>query len=101
MINLELAEKQGLTEEDISAIKAAYQILFGVLEHPEKYDNPVSLIEEIEYTLQDMWKFEKDRTKHSYWYKIKGCTCPVLDNKDRWGVDQRVISVDCKWHRDN
>ena len=45
-----------------------------------------------------MWGFDRDSTKHTWWNKIDGCTCPVLDNKDLLGTRYRIYSESCKWH---
>jgi len=65
---------------------------------PKEYPNYIQKVETIEYALQEAWKFDRDATKHSWWYKIPHCQCPDLDNRERWGVAQRVINKECPVH---
>lgn len=89
--------RQGVSPEAINAIRQLNLKLGDVKSYPEMYENPVQLIEDTEYQLQDLWNFDRDRDKHSHWYLISGCTCPKMDNKDRHGYG-RVINKDCPWH---
>lgn len=51
-----------------------------------------------EYSIQKAWGFPLDSSYHKYWYRIKGCLCPVMDNDDRMGVPSRVINSTCPYH---
>ncbi len=55
-------------------------------------------VEEYEFKLQKNWNFEQDRTKHTHWYRIPGCTCAKMDQEDLWGTEQRWINQDCPFH---
>jgi len=49
-------------------------------------------MEQIEYQLQEAWGFEKDRTLHTWWYKVPSCKCGLtLPLK-------RIISSLCPIH---
>jgi hypothetical protein len=96
--NLKLAEKQGLTEEEVVEIGILHVKLDSVTRNPYDHDDPVKLIEEIEFNLQRLWKFPQDKNFHRYWYAISGCTCPKSDNNERVGTKYKVINNGCKWH---
>lgn len=98
IVNMALAEKQGLTEADHEKLQALYNALDDLLTQPENYENPVDLIEQIEFKLQKVWKFPQDARYHTHWVKIKGCTCPKMDNKNYFGSDICLINQKCKWH---
>lgn len=98
MLNKQLLEKQGIDEEGEKLILSLHEQLQDVLHRPKAYENPVDLIEDLEYCLQNAWKFGRDRDKHSWWMEIKGCTCPRMENLDRCGTTYRVISGNCPWH---
>ena len=58
----------------------------------------VKQIENIEFEMQKEWKFTQDAKFHVWWNRVSKCTCPRLDNADRWGTGQRVISSNCPLH---
>lgn len=97
-LNNSLLIQQGVTEEQEKRLVALHNELHTVLENPFIYDDPVKLVEEIEYDLQENWNFNLDKNKHSHWYRLKGCTCPKLDNKSYWGTKYRITDPDCMWH---
>jgi hypothetical protein len=97
-VNLVLAEQQGLDDADHEKLQALYNALDDLLTNPENYDNPVNLIEQVEFKLQKVWKFPQDARYHTHWVKIKGCTCPKLDNKNYFGSNICLINQMCPWH---
>lgn len=97
VLNKELLKSQGV-EDRVDTLTSLHKILDTVLKNPEDFLDPVAAIEEIEFTLQSVWKFSEDRNYHSHWLRIKGCTCPVLDNKLLMGTPHRIISDACPWH---
>ncbi len=97
-VNEKFADKQGISEENRNLLEELYILLEDILFHPEQYDNPVERIEDIEFRMQYLWKFEKDPTRHRYWLDIKGCECPKIDNYERIGTPYRIIVTSCPWH---
>lgn len=91
--------RQGVSVKALQAIREINSKLDDVKSYPDMYEDPVQLIEDTEYQLQDLWNFDRDRDKHSHWYLIAGCECPKMDNRDRQGFG-RVINKNCKWHGD-
>lgn len=88
---------EAMTSQEQDAIRALHAVLAQAKDHPEHYTDPVQVIEDIEFTLQGLWKFDRDVNYHTHWIDIKGCTCPKMDNRDHWGTG-RITSSDCKWH---
>jgi hypothetical protein len=50
----------------------------------------------MEYTMQGIWGFSRDRSYHTHWKELKGCTCPKLDNA--MGMPYRITTVSCPHH---
>ena len=89
-----------MNEEERHALKQLHVLLDTTVENPRalKYD-PVQFIEDIEYTLQGIWGFSRDRNYHIHWLRLKGCTCPQEENSFLFGSPDRAISSDCPWHK--
>jgi len=87
-----------MSETNRSAIKILHMQLREIKENPEDFDYPVQLIEDIEYTLQGIWGFTRNKDYHSHWMEIKGCTCPKMDNRDPFYFGRRIVFEDCPWH---
>lgn len=107
MINMELLEKQGMlhNKTKIEEIMLDIKEVFGFLEYVintnyyhDFLKRMVSDIEKWEFELQELWGFKRDATRHRYWYRVPGCTCPIMDNDDRLGVNERVINSICPYH---
>jgi hypothetical protein len=98
MVNEKLAKILKISDENRVIINNTHSLLFNIVDNPEKYDNVVNLVETLEYSLQELWGFEKTSSKHAWWNKLKGCSCPKLDNDDLIGTGLRVYSEDCMWH---
>ncbi|WOZ57459.1 hypothetical protein [Pseudomonas phage vB_PseuGesM_254] len=96
--NYAYAKSRGISDDDILLMEKEYAELDALLSRPDDFENPVLKIENIEFRLQELWKFGKDKDKHSYWMQIDGCTCPIEDNLERFGAGYRVYSNSCKWH---
>lgn len=87
-----------LTTAEQEAVKAVHLLLREIKESPERYSDPVQAIEDFEFALQAVWKFERDVSYHTHWLDIKGCTCPKMDNKDPMFFGRRIITGGCPWH---
>ena len=106
-LNPSLVLKQKLTQEDIDEIKRLHVIrleLFDYMRKPEVARDRdllrhcVQGMEDIEFCMQMAWKFDKDRSKHTWWYQVPNCECPMIDNHDLFGIDRRIINQDCPCH---
>jgi len=105
LINLEFAKKQNLNEEDIQKLNILYKQLECIFDKAEKSNEENELaalsmeLESLEYELQRTWKLDPDISRHSYWFRIPKCTCPKMDNADRWGTDTRIFDSQCIVHK--
>jgi len=52
----------------------------------------------VEFALQDFWGFERNINFHHYSFRMKGCTCPQMDNEERIGTGQMIHNGDCIYH---
>jgi hypothetical protein len=112
MLNPKLVEKQELTDADIQVIIDAHNERLHLFHRLEKVD-PETLegraelragaarLEELEFKMQEGWKFPQSRDHHTWWYQIPHCRCPRLDNRDNFGTGQRFVARDCPVHRHN
>ena len=107
--NKELLEKQKVTNDQrnnlislYARLRKEFDIAQELLDKDELDASNANIIKEeiqsIEYQMQDNWNFNRDKFKHKYWYRVPGCTCPKLDNEDRWGTIYQVTSKDCPFH---
>ncbi len=97
-LNKALLLKQGVTAADEAELELLYEKLSHVIAYPEEYEDPVAYIEELELSMQKLWKFPQDRNYHRYWKYIKGCRCPRQDNEDPMYFGRRIVVSDCSWH---
>lgn len=100
-INMKLAEARGLDENTITAIESVHSLLVSVLNHPEKFDKPsevVEVVESVEFTLQLLWGFPTNRNYHKWWNRVKGCSCPRMDNDDMIGSEYKIYNSGCPYH---
>ena len=54
-------------------------------------------MENLEFELQKNWNFPQDKLFHTWWNKFSGCTCPKMDNAERFGFE-KIIVTDCPFH---
>lgn len=102
LFNIDFARDRGLEEWELQAMQAIYLYLHKILARPlemcQTRKDAVQQIEAFETTLQLFWKFDLDTRHHSYWYRVKGCVCPELDNSDPVYFGRRIINGHCKFH---
>ena len=96
--NEDLMKLKNIAPEYQQVLKDTYHLLSMVLNRPDLYENPVEYIEALEYTLQVLWGFPPDSKHHTYWLKIRGCTCAYHDNMELIGTGHRWYSTECPWH---
>lgn len=58
------------------------------------------IITQIEFDLQSLWGFPQDAKWHKFW-KLPKCTCPKMDNDDRYPTGYYVINASCPIHNPN
>lgn len=58
-----------------------------------------ALLEELEFEMQNVWGFEQDAKKHTWWLRCEYCTCPKMDNTDpAFYGGGKIISENCPVH---
>lgn len=98
MSNVNIKEAfEKLNKKELETIRCIHGMLDDIKINPERYENPVQLIEDLEYALQGLWKFPRDANYHTHFLGIKGCLCPIMENQDRFGFG-RVTNGGCPWH---
>lgn len=56
-------------------------------------------LENLEFLMQDVWGFERDANKHTWWLRPKSCTCPKIDNLDpAYYGNGKIIVSSCPLH---
>lgn len=103
ILNETLLDRQDAWD-NLDKIKKAHHKRIDLFEKAKNSSNYKELqqlpkdLEKIEFELQEAWKFPRDATKHTWWYKIPQCTCPKMDNADPIYAGRRIISGDCPVH---
>ncbi len=102
MINIKLARKQKLSDETIAEIELTQQELVD-LTSTALVDIPSipaynKQVEELEFKLQRLWRFELDSTKHTYKFTQPLCKCGTIDNYELFGIDKFIVSELCPLH---
>lgn len=101
MLNKRLLDQQ-ICWTNLEAIKEKHVERIHLHKTMEKETDPdlLKLYDElytlIEYELQDLWRFNRDKLYHMIW-KRPHCTCPVLDNHDAY-PHLRYINKGCILH---
>lgn len=102
ILNPHLTEKQELSSKDIDTLMELHNEMQVLKDTPlsEIDDIPeyVAQVENLEYDMQEAWKFSKDPTHHTHWFTDPKCACPKFDNLDLIGIDRRIISLSCPLH---
>ncbi len=117
-LNPILIKKQNLLQEDVGLVFGLHgQKIFlfnkarvflqelakqGTIQKTDKQtiEDFNSELELLEFSAQTAWKFNKDPSYHNWWLDMPGCTCPVMDNREREGIPTagKIYSGDCPWH---
>lgn len=98
-VDIKEAYKKLNTAEKMT-VSTLHIILDDIKQNPKRYTDPVQLIEDIEHTLQGLWRFPRDVNYHTHWCDIKGCRCGSVDNLERLGFG-RIVNMRCPWHGGN
>ena len=111
-LNTNLMMEQSLTTDEIRNIIKLHKRLNEIFDEENKIieNKEISEIDkkhlmklsqevkEIEFNLQKNWHFDQDEKYHTWWYKQPACSCPKLDNADRFGYEYKIYSSDCILH---
>lgn len=108
ILNPILVKKQGLTIPEVLELENLHELRERTFSEMERLDPTnekdlvtlkifAELIESLEYNMQRVWKFDQDKSKHTWWFRIPHCTCPKIDNSDPIYMN-RIINSDCPIH---
>lgn len=104
-LNIHLVKLQKLTSDEIELLKLSHIHRFLLIQAMTK-TSPANIntllklmhmVEEAEFTQQELWRFPKDRNFHQ-WFRVPHCTCPVNENDKLFGEDGVVIEHTCILH---
>ena len=103
-LNAGLAVRQGVSDEALAALVTSHQLKHMLFEAAEKsLDQPLklkllaALFQALEFEQQALWNFPRDANFHFFW-AFPGCTCPKIDNRERWGTGMAIRSDACPIH---
>lgn len=106
MINLELARKQNLSEDEVYKIGQLHysrKLLHDAIAQAIAAGNKTvaraiaKALPEIELELQKLWKFKQDINYYKFWY-VPGCSCCKLDSDDNFPYGPYYINNGCNIH---
>lgn len=106
MINLELAQRQNLSEDEVFKIEQLHysrKLLHDAIAQAIAAGNKsvaraiAKALPEIELELQKLWKFKQDIGYYKFWY-VPECHCPKMDNEDAFPRGHYVINLSCPIH---
>lgn len=103
-LNESLAISQGLCQENFDKLILLYDDLKDIIKKIESESETeiikklVVQIIELEYTIQETWKFERNADMHYFTFIPRTCKCPKLDNMDYRGTPYRLYNTDCPIH---
>lgn len=105
-LNDKLVRQQKLDQKEIDEIMALHDIKRSVmidmagLDPKKEFPRLMELrnkITQLEFSLQEIWKFPENENFHRFW-ELPHCSCPRMDNEDRWGTKYRVYAAQCILH---
>ena len=106
ILNEKLLKQQKVTDkqkENLYKLYKELQMLFEQAKTLEPYEKEqhrtLALeLENLEYELQDNWNFPRSKAHHTYWNQLHGCECAYIDNKERFGINEKIITLSCPYH---
>lgn len=106
MINKKLAKDRNIPDKTINEIELYHELRDFIHKRMGKtksrknlqtYNKSLDIIEEI---LQELWGFDRNINYIKFWERPK-CSCPHLDNNDRYPYGYYIINNDCVLHGEN
>lgn len=100
-LNEDLAREQGIGSLELEAIAERHKSLADAFHDAAATSDRHHLrgiarrVEELEFHLQRLWRFDQDASYHTHWLRIPGCTCPVDANIALRGHKLRLIAKNC------
>ena len=103
-LNERLILQQKLSEVEVEQILRLHEYKLTICAKMEALppDNPkvkayAKELEQLEFLLQDAWKFPRDANFHRFW-EMPHCTCPKMDNEDAYPSGYYVKNLSCPVH---
>ena len=103
-LNERLILQQNLSESEVAEILRLHEYKLTIRAKMKALppDNPkikayAKDLEQVEFLLQDAWKFERNIHYHKFW-EAPHCTCPKMDNDDAWPSGHYVRHLGCPVH---
>ena len=102
-LNKNLISSQNIDGYDVVKLLKLHQIKNCFFNLAEKFDDKSDLkyiseiVTEIEFQLQNVWRFNQDLVYHKFW-ELPKCSCPKMDNEDVYGTGHRYINSNCIYH---
>lgn len=103
-LNERLILQQQLSESEVAEILRLHEYKLTIRAKMKALppDNPkikayAKDLEQIEFLLQDAWKFERNINYHKFW-EAPHCTCPKMDNDDAWPSGHYIRNFGCPVH---
>jgi len=97
-LNRQLLKKQNIDSETEKQLLETHKKLYEIKQNPEEYSDVLELVTDLEYSLQELWGFKKDKKYHIHQFEIKTCTCPWMDNLERAGSGMFIYNQQCPIH---
>lgn len=102
-LNEALIQRNNISLEKIEKIKKLHLKKHEIFEEMENETSTdllksyAKLVETIEYELQSLWGFTKDKNFHE-WFLVPHCKCPKKDNRERQGTPYAIYNQHCIIH---
>jgi len=102
-LNYFLLNKQGIDAGKLAQLKQLHRakriimLAMESTEDPEHLRDLADSITDVEFELQETWGFPQDIRFHMFW-QLPKCTCPKMDNFDRYPSGQYVVNKTCPIH---
>jgi hypothetical protein len=101
LLNENLIKENSVSDEQVKNLLNLYEEIDDLFHeaHESSGDKVyfAERLEKLEFLLQENWNFPKDKLYHTWWNKFKDCTCPKMDNSERFGVE-KIYSKNCPYH---
>ncbi len=103
VLNSRLIIQKGLSDDTVEKIfelhKELIDIDYKLVEEDER-DSIKKLLYDwhiVNFKLQELWGFKRDKNCHKFW-RLTACSCPRMDNDDRYPDGHYIHNLNCKVH---
>ena len=101
-LNEDLIAKQGIDGEAIAEILGLHAkklALFEAMKAAEEFSLEAygRELRDNEFALQRAWGFPQSAKYHRFW-EVPRCTCPTMDNEERYPSGMYVVNGNCPVH---